>query len=273
MADSREDEPLLPEGQPADDPNAPEQSAILDVPAESPPDYELPKWSNPQPVGSSALADVIAPGPQEAPPAFESLSIETSFGLRRVHLTRSRNGFGITVGGSAPVRIVEVDPDSEAARKGLKANDRIMEVNSEDVTYSSITRVSSLISASQEIDLAVLTGLPETTNTVQPGPDPNDLNDLWTQAFQSLDVGNIDPTQQPPSNLGPAVISMFFCPIIGCAAVWHASQVQDAFRTNNILRARGHSYMAKRLASNAVFYGIVGLVLYLFVRLNDHMHT
>jgi hypothetical protein len=271
MADSQEQDPLL-ENSNDDEEAGSEQHTSIEVPTEAPPEYEAPKWSNPQPIGSSALVDIYAPGPAESPPPFESIASgpsDPSFGLRRVQLTRGEGGFGFTIGGGAPARIVSVEPGSDAERKGLRPNDRIMEVNTEDVTYSSVALVSSLIVASQQIDLAVITGLPE---VIQQPAAMDESNDLWTQAFQNMDIGAMDPTQEPPSNMFPALLSFFFCPLIGCAAVWHANQVRPSFAANNVLRARGHSYMARRLAANAVFYGVVAVVLYLFVHLNEKSH-
>ena len=64
----------------------------------------------------------------------------------------------------------------------------------------------------------------------------------WNQT--NINVG-IDPTQLPPTHHATALVSVLFCPIVGCAALWHANQVREAWASRDFLRARAHSIMVR----------------------------
>lgn len=59
-----------------------------------------------------------------------------------------------------------------------------------------------------------------------------------------------------------AASSILCCPIVGSGAVYHATLVRAEWAAGHFTKARIHSMMAKKLAANAVFYGIVILALY-----------
>ena len=90
--------------------------------------------------------------------------------------------------------------------------------------------------------------------------------------------------------------SVFCCPLVGVPAVWHALQVQSSWRQNEHRRAYMHAAAVRRfvwsspvlfarpvltrmpptpsipqsrkLASAAVFYGLMALMLYLFMTMD-----
>ena len=59
--------------------------------------------------------------------------------------------------------------------------------------------------------------------------------------------------------------SVVCCPIVGSGAVYHAMMVRGEWAAGHFTKARVHSLMAKKLAANAIFYGIVILALYFLV--------
>jgi hypothetical protein len=75
----------------------------------------------------------------------------------------------------------------------------------------------------------------------------------------------IDPTQRPPTHLGRAGISFICCPLVGLVALYHALQVRAQWAKGHFTRARVHSLLSKKIAGNAVGYGVVLIALYIFV--------
>eukprot|EP00039_Didymoeca_costata_P002003 m.56908 g.56908 ORF g.56908 m.56908 type:complete len:301 (+) comp11067_c0_seq3:176-1078(+) len=223
---------------------------------ELPPAYTNEVWKD-----SRALGEDINISIENRRSSYEDPFAGNTEGPRTVRIRRTSHGFGFTIGGSRPCCAKTV---SEVAKEaGLKQHDHILEINGCDVTESSIAEVSSQIQLAEEyLVMVVVPGLPESNPL-----DERQLSLTDRLLLEGTDASGfeIDPTQRPPSNMLAAAVSVICCPIVGCAAVWHAKQVSQAWALGHFSRARLHSIMSKKLAGSAVFYGIVILMMWLFV--------
>lgn len=66
-------------------------------------------------------------------------------GLLQVHVHRRENGFGFSLSDTTPVGVVHVEPGSSADHAGLRVNDRIIEVDGEDLSNASDKHVAAII--------------------------------------------------------------------------------------------------------------------------------
>lgn len=249
-----------------------EHASCVEVEEDLPPAYSNEVWKDSRMLGE----DLESPNGNSnngaagsADSSFEDPFANCPEGPRTVRIQRAANGFGFTIGGSAPCRAMTVT--DQAVDAGLVQYDQILEVNGVDVTDSTIAQVSSLIQeADSMLNLIVIPGM--MTNDQQPTTMALHMIDesRLTLTDRLLMEGNgvgmeIDPTQRPPSHLLPAAASVVCCPLVGCAAVWHSKQVAHAWDSGHFGRARLHSIMSRKLAGSAVFYGIVIIMMWLFV--------
>lgn len=93
-----------------------------------------------------------------------------------------------------------------------------------------------------------------------------------------------------PISIAASCCSMLCCPLVGVAAYWHASQAERQWRLNHHRQAYVHATtvrvvewilifcftdlpfhlsQSRKLAVAAVFYGLMMLLLYLFVRVDN----
>eukprot|EP00041_Stephanoeca_diplocostata_P013983 m.251170 g.251170 ORF g.251170 m.251170 type:complete len:306 (+) comp19535_c0_seq1:211-1128(+) len=196
---------------------------------------------------------------------FEHLSE----GPRTVNISRTSSGYGFTVAGRRPVHVGHVRSDGPAHLKGLKPGDQILEVNGIEVMRASLEEVSARIQAARtRLAMVVIPG-----SSTQTSANP------WHAALMALDGENggmdanqmefaLDPTQMPPTNLGPSLCSCVCCPLVAAAAIWHSRQVSRNWNNGSFHRARAHAIVSRRLSASAVLYGILILFFYMFAHLS-----
>ena len=63
----------------------------------------------------------------------------------KLHITRGPQGFGFSISDDTPVAVCHVDEESTADRSGLKVNDRIVEVDGEDLSNTVSSQVAAII--------------------------------------------------------------------------------------------------------------------------------
>eukprot|EP00045_Choanoeca_perplexa_P007234 m.64013 g.64013 ORF g.64013 m.64013 type:complete len:312 (-) comp13989_c0_seq2:945-1880(-) len=232
---------------------------------EAPPGYDEPAWSN----SVSLEVDLEELATTTTTQFPRAMPLRPFLGPRTLSLVRQRTGYGFTLGGSAPTYVVDVEDQGSAHIAGVQKGDRILEANGSDLKQASIAQVSQIVQvATHQLVLVVAPAPPHTTAITQ---EPLGEQDPWQAALRMLEGdagGGIDPTAAPDSHLGFALCSIFLCPILGPMAVWHSLQVKSAWNRNSHREAYAHAVMARKMASAACFYGLMALLLFLFVRMD-----
>jgi len=227
-------------------------------------------WKNSRAIG----ADLPSPS---AVPAFVSQARLTAHdpfantagggGPRSIRIPRNgAQGFGFMIGGAKPCNAAIITANGPAQVQGLVKGDELLEVNGVDATNFTLSEVAEIIQAAGEhLTLVVIPGVDAGANGIQV---------LFGSALEEgMMTGAVDPTQRPSNHMAMAGASVVCCPIVGSGAVYHAMMVRGEWAAGHFTKARIHSLMAKKLAANAVFYGIVLIALYFMMTAKPKGHN
>jgi len=274
---------------------------------EAPPSYNAPTWFNSRPLGQTLPAHVLAhlnpssttdhplavtqqPQPQPPPPPLFSLrptdpsAAATSdsppppppppppyLGPRTITIPRGTNGFGFCIAGGNPAYVTELDVQGPAVRAGLLVGDRILEANGVDLKTADIYAVAALVQrCTTDLHLVVAAEPPTYLRPREQQESSAEPDRDFVLALQRMEEGNIlDPTTPPPDYRVASCFSMICCPLVGAAAYWHANQAAYQWRINHHSQAYVHAATARKLAVAAVFYGLMMVLLYLFVKVDN----
>jgi len=217
-------------------------------------------WKNSREIGADLPSPSTVPAfvEQTRLTARDPFANNVGGGPRSLRIPRDGPaGFGFSIGGSKPCNAAIITDGGPAQMHGLSKGDELLEVNGVDATDSTLTEVAEIIqSAGEHLTLVVVPA-------VNGGTNNSGINVMFGSALEEgLMLGAVDPTQRPPNHMVMAASSILCCPIVGSGAVYHATLVRAEWAAGHFTKARIHSMMAKKLAANAVFYGIVILALY-----------
>lgn len=116
---------------------------------------------------------------EKVPPGLLVVSRVRTFEIPR---SRSSGGFGITLRGDSPVYIRSVDFDSPARAAGVRSGDLLLEVNENDVRYSSKLEALELLKQTRQVlQLRVVAGGLHTHTLTSSTPETWEEDELQQQ--------------------------------------------------------------------------------------------